>query len=102
MKMAEEKKKKGMVVVIAVGGKSPKSPEHTADPEEKKKSVAVKKAWNVLKEEYDPVATRRLRNQEIIDNEKNNWPEGVERSLDKQGNILLDGIPHDEYMLQQL
>ena len=44
-----------------------------------------------------PIATRRLRNQMIIDNEKNNWPEGVERSLDDEGNILLDGIPHDEY-----
>ena len=47
--MAEKKKKKGMVVVIAVGGKSPKSPDHTADPEKKKKSVAVKKS--ILKNE---------------------------------------------------
>jgi len=50
--MKDEKKKKGMVVVIAVGGKSPKAPERTADPDNKKK---MDDAWQFLKEErqYD-------------------------------------------------
>jgi len=47
-KMKDEKKKKGMVVVIAVGGKSPKAPEKTADPDEKKK---MDDAWNHLKQD---------------------------------------------------
>lgn len=46
VKSKTEKKKKGMVVVIALGGKPPKSPEHTADPDEKKK---MDDAWQFLK-----------------------------------------------------
>ena len=48
-------------------------------------------------DDIEPTNTKRMRNQMIIDNEKNNWPEGVERSLDDEGNILLDGKPIDEY-----
>ena len=46
VKSKTEKKKKGMVVVIALGGKPPKSPEHTADPDSKKK---MDDAWRFLK-----------------------------------------------------
>ena len=46
MKDKDEKKKKGMVVVIALGQKPPKSPVHTADvdKDDKKKSIAVRKS----------------------------------------------------------
>ena len=47
MKENDKKKKKGMVVIIAVGGKSPKTPEHTADPDDKKK---MDDAWSFLKQ----------------------------------------------------
>ena len=46
--MKDGKKKKGMVVIIAVGGKPPKAPGKTADPDEKKK---MDDAWNHLKQD---------------------------------------------------
>jgi hypothetical protein len=49
MKEDNKKKKKGMVVVIALGGKSPKSPEKTADPDSKKKAIPMGDAWKFLK-----------------------------------------------------
>ena len=35
----DKKKKKGLVLIISVGGKPPKEPEDTADPDDKKKSI---------------------------------------------------------------
>ena len=35
----EKKKKKGLVLIISVGGKPPKEPEDTADPDNKKKGI---------------------------------------------------------------
>ena len=49
-------KKKGVVVVIALGGKPPKSPMHTADPDEKKKhDTAINDAWRYLSKEEIPI-----------------------------------------------
>jgi len=46
MSKTDDKKKKGMVIVIAVGKKPPKSPTKTLDPDEKKK---MDDAWGFLK-----------------------------------------------------
>lgn len=52
--MKDEKKKKGIVVVIALGGKAPKDPTHTADPDEKKKSDISKRISIPLKDGFTP------------------------------------------------
>ena len=41
----EKKKKKGVVLIISVGGKPPKAPKDTADPDTKKKGILVRKKY---------------------------------------------------------
>ena len=41
----EKKKKKGLVLIISVGGKPPKAPKDTADPDTKKKGILVRKKY---------------------------------------------------------
>lgn len=48
--MAEKPKKKGVAIIISVGGKSPKSPADTSTPDMKKYGAnPMKKAWGLLK-----------------------------------------------------
>jgi len=48
-KIDDKKGKKGVAIIIAVGGKSPKPPTKTLDPDEKKKAgYAFSKAWAYL------------------------------------------------------
>ncbi len=48
--MAEKTKKKGVAIIISVGGKSPKSPADTSTPDMKKYGAnPMKKAWGLLK-----------------------------------------------------
>ena len=49
MSKTDDKKKKGVAIIIAVGGKPPNPPTKTLDPDEKKKMDA---AWQHLKQGY--------------------------------------------------
>ena len=47
-KTDDKKGKKGVAIIIAVGGKPPKLPTKTLDPDEKKKSIPMSAAWDWL------------------------------------------------------
>ena len=49
MSKTDDKKKKGVAIIIAVGGKPPNSPTKTLDPDEKKKMAD---AWDFLKKQF--------------------------------------------------
>ena len=49
MSKTDDKKKKGVAIIIAVGGKPPNSPTKTLDPDEKKKMAD---AWDFLKQQF--------------------------------------------------
>lgn len=54
--MVEKPKKKGIAIIISVGGKPPKSPADTSIPDMKKYGAdPMKKAWNMLKSNTLPI-----------------------------------------------
>lgn len=53
----DKKGKKGVAIIIAVGGKPPNPPTKTLDPDEKKK---MDDAWAFLKEEWTPTLEEEL------------------------------------------